>query len=334
MIGLLIPIVVIVLKRLLDTRVHYRGDVEQLTKTPFLGEIPLKENVKDHAIVVRENGRDSVSEAFRLVRSNLEYMKKPDSKGGQVVMFTSFVVASGKTFVSTNLATSFALANKRVVLVDLDIRKGTINKVFGVKPRIGVSNYLSGSVESVEELINPDLIVQNLDVVFSGPVPPNPAELLMSNRLEEMIDYLRQHYDYVFIDNVPLGIVADPEIVKRVADITLFVIRANKTDKRLVTELDKIYKTDKFPNLSVVLNSVKYKKRRCYGYGGYGGYGYGYGYGYGGYGYGYGYGGYGYGYGGYGYGYGGYGYGNDEEEEEKKKHRLKRRRHHESNQKD
>ena len=122
MIGLLIPIAVILLKRLLDTRVHFRGDVEQLTKTPFLGEIPLKEDAKDHAIVVRENGRDSVSEAFRLVRSNLEYMKKPDSKGGQVVMFTSFVVASGKTFVSTNLATSFALANKRVVLVDLDIR--------------------------------------------------------------------------------------------------------------------------------------------------------------------------------------------------------------------
>ena len=199
-----------------------------------------------------------------------------------------------------------------------------------MKARIGVSNFLSGSVESVEELINPDLVIQNLDVVFSGPVPPNPAELLMSDKLDEMVDYLRQHYDYVFLDNVPLGIVADPEIVKRLADITLFVIRANKTDKRLVTELDKIYKSNRFPNLSVVLNSVKYKKHRGYGYGGYGGYGYGYGYGYGGYGYGYG----GYGYGGYGYGYGGYGYGNDEEEEEKKKHRFKRHRHHESNQKD
>lgn len=127
LIGLLIPIAVIVLKRMLDTRVHYRGDVERLTKTPFLGEIPLKEDAKDHAIVVRENGRDSISEAFRLVRSNLEYMKNQDAKGGQVVMFTSFVVASGKTFISTNLATSFALANKKVVLVDLDIRKGSIN---------------------------------------------------------------------------------------------------------------------------------------------------------------------------------------------------------------
>lgn len=327
LIGLLIPVVVIMLRRLLDTRVHFRGDVEQLTKTPFLGEIPLKEDAKDHAIVVKENGRDSISEAFRLLRSNLEYMKNQDAKGGQVVMFTSFIVASGKTFVSTNLATSFALANKKVVLVDLDIRKGTINKVFGVKPRVGVSNFLSGAVDTVDELINSDMIVQNMDVVFSGPVPPNPAELLMSNRLEELVDYLRQHYDYVFLDNVPLGIVADSEIVKRVADTTLFVIRANKTDKRLITELDRIYRADKFPNLSVVLNSVKYKKHRGYGYGAYG---YGYGYGYGGYGYGYGYGGYGYGYGSYGYGYG---YGNEEEEgKKKKKHGLKhRRRHHHQN---
>ena len=223
LIGLLIPIVVIVLRRLLDTRVHFRNDVERLTRAPFLGEIPFKENAEDHAIVVRENGRDSVSEAFRLVRSNLEYMKNQDRKSGQVVMFTSFIVASGKTFVSTNLATSFALAKKKIVLVDLDIRKATFNKVFGIKSNMGVSNYLSGAVDDIDDLINIDLITQNLDVIFSGPVPPNPAELLMSDRLDQLVEYLRQRYDYVFLDNVPLGIVADSEIVKRVADTTVFV---------------------------------------------------------------------------------------------------------------
>lgn len=142
----------------------------------------------------------------------------------------------------------------------------------------------------------------------------------MSDRLDQMVAWLREHYDYVFLDNVPVGIVADPEIVKRLVDVTVFVVRANRTDKRLVTELDKIYKSEKFPNLSVVLNSVKYKKRGGYGYGGYGygGYGYGYGYGYGGYGYGYGYGSYGY----------GYGYGDEEDEEVEKKKKKHHHHHH------
>ena len=308
LIGLLVPVVVIILRKLLDTRVHFRGDVERITKAPFLGEIPLKKDAKDHAIVVRENGRDSVSEAFRLVRSNLEYMKNRDHEGGQVVMFTSFIVASGKTFVSTNLATSFALANKKVVLVDLDIRKATFNKVFGIHSRMGVSNYLSGTTDSMDDLINTDLVVPNMDVIFSGPVPPNPAELLMSNRLDEMIDYLRKHYDYVFLDNVPLGIVADAEIVKRLADSTVFVVRANKTDKRMINELDRIYKSGRYPNLAILLNSVKYKKRR--------GYGYGYGYGYGaknGHGY---------------YGQSDY-YGDDENDEDDSK-KKKHHRHHSS----
>ena len=175
LIGLLIPVVIIVLRRLLDTRVHFRSDVEKLTKAPFLGEVPYKKNAGENAIVVRENGRDSVSEAFRLVRSNLEYMKNQDRKDGQVVMFTSFIVGSGKTFVSSNLAASFAHAKKKVVLVDLDIRKATMNKVFGVKNTAGVSNYLSGAIDSVSDLIHQDQTSEYMDVIFSGPVPPNPS---------------------------------------------------------------------------------------------------------------------------------------------------------------
>ena len=270
LIGLLIPAAIILLIRLFDTAIHSRADVEKATKTPFLGEIPLKKDIKGHAIVVQENGRDSVSEAFRLVRSNLEYMRNREQTS-QVVLFTSFMVSSGKTFVSSNLATSFAHGNKKVVLVDLDIRKGTMGKVFGVKSTIGVSNYLSGKVEDIDEIIHHDFKTKNMDLIFAGPVPPNPAELLMSVTLDDLIGELRERYDYVFLDNVPLGMVADADIVKRVADITLFVMRAGKTDKRLLKELDKLYKTNKFPNLSVVLNSVVFKKQHGYGYG----YGYG-----------------------------------------------------------
>lgn len=294
LLGLAIPAAIILLRRLLDTAIHTRADVEKKTKAPFLGEIPYKDNAPEHTLVVKENSRDAVSEAFRLVRSNLEYMRinNKDKQKGQVLLFTSFMVSSGKTFVSSNLAYSFAFGNKRVALVDLDIRKGTLNKVFGLKStRQGVSTYLSGKCDDVEEILMHDTGSKNLDAIMSGPIPPNPAELLMSDRLEKLVDYLKDRYDYVFLDNVPLGMVADADIVKRVADNTLFVLCAGKTDKRFLGDLDKLYRNNTFPNLSIILNSVKYKKRRGYGYGysyGYGK-GYGYGYGYGGYGYGYGY---------------------------------------------
>lgn len=311
LVGLAIPAAIILLIRLFDTAIHTRADVEKKTKTPFLGEIPYKEGTVEHGLVIKENSRDAVSEAFRLVRSNLEYLRinDKDKTKGQVMLFTSFMVSSGKTFVSSNLSYSFAFGNKRVALVDLDIRKGTLNKVFGLKStHQGVSTYLSGKCDDVEEIIMHETGNKNLDAILSGPIPPNPAELLMSDRLEKMVDYLRERYDYVFLDNVPLGMVADADIVKRVADTTLFVLCAGKTDKRYLNDLDKLYRNNTFPNLSIILNSVKYKKRRGYGYG----YGYGYGRGYG----------YGYGYGGYGYGYG---YGVDEEE--KGKHRRSRHKH-------
>jgi len=214
LIGLAIPIVFLVLKNLMDTTIHDRIDVQKSSNVPFLGDIPFQGGTPDHAIMVKENGRDSLSESFRLIRSSLEYMK--DRKdGAHVIMFTSFMVSSGKTFVSTNLATSFALAARKTVIVDLDIRKGTLFKVFGVGTRAGISNYLSGKTDSVDDIIHSDSNTPNLDVIFSGPVPPNPAELLMSPRLDDLIAELRKRYEYIFLDNVPVGMVADSDIVKR-----------------------------------------------------------------------------------------------------------------------
>ena len=233
LIGLAVPILILVLKNLLDTTIHDRTDVQKTSNVPFLGDVTFEKNVEGHAIMVRENGRDSLSEAFRLIRSSLEYMK--DRKdGAHVVLFTSFMVSSGKTFISTNLATSFALAKRKTVLIDLDIRKGTLFKVFDVSTRAGVSNYLSGKTDSIDDIIHTHSATPGLDIIFSGPVPPNPAELLMSTRLDDLIAELRKRYEYIFIDNVPVGMVADADIVKRVADTTVIVLRAGKTDKRLL----------------------------------------------------------------------------------------------------
>ena len=191
LIGLAIPIAIMFLVSMLDTTIHDRIDVQKSSNVPFLGDVPFADKVPEHTIMVRENGRDSLSESFRLIRSNLEYMK--DRKdGAHVVMFTSFMVSSGKTFISTNLATSFALASRKVVIVDLDIRKGTLFKVFQVGQRAGISNYLSGKTDKLDDIIYSDTSVPNLDVIFSGPIPPNPAELLMNTRLDTLVEELRK----------------------------------------------------------------------------------------------------------------------------------------------
>ena len=195
----------------------------------------------------------------------------------KVIMFTSMNPAAGKTFVSTNLAASLILMKKKVVLVDLDIRKGTLAKNVGYSGK-GATNYLSGSVDSVKEVVAKNQIVEGLDVLFAGPVPPNPAELLLSHKLDDMIEELKSIYDYVIVDNVPAGVVADAPIVNRVADLTIYVVRSGVLDRRQLPELERLYKSGQFKNLALVLNGVKYRSM---------GYGYGYGYGYG-FGFGYG----------------------------------------------
>lgn len=310
LLGLLVPVAFYFIARLFDTAVHNKKDIEKYTAMPFLGEIPERDRNDKRNVVVTENGRDSISEAFRVIRANLDYVSHGENEKN-VIMFTSFYPGSGKTFISINMAASFAYTAKKTILVDLDIRKGTLAKNFDHSAVVGVTNYLSGRVTDIDSLIVKSNISDNLDLLFSGPIPPNPSELLSNKRLDELVGYLKEKYDYVFLDNVPFGIVADSAIVSHTANVTIFVVRANITDKRMIPDLDNLYKSKRFNNMVLILNSVRFKKKKAYG--GYGHYGYGR-YGYGGYGfYGYGgYGGYGYGYGGYGYGYG-YGYGSEDE---------------------
>lgn len=274
--GLAIPSGIIWLIYALNVNVRSRKDLEHSVSIPLLGEIPLKNKKDKEDIVVLEDRQDSIAEAFRIIRTNLYFMQTNGDKNHQVAMFTSFNPSAGKTFISTNLAMSFILAQKKVILIDLDIRKRTLSKQTKNNRNTGITNFLSGMVESVEEIISKNEIMDQLDVIHAGTVPPNPTELLLSNRLELLINELKKRYDYIFLDNVPAGMVADASIVNRVADTTIYVVRAGKTDRRMLPELEKLYRQRKFKNMCLILNAVQTK------YMGYGrGYGYGYGYGYG-----------------------------------------------------
>lgn len=269
--GLFIPGLYFYLQPLLDVTVRGRKDIEDSLSIPFLGEIP--HNRKKEELVVGKQKRDGVSEAFRIVRANMDFMLDKQ-KNCQVLMLTSSNPASGKSFTSLNLAASLALTGKRTILLEMDIRKGSKkNKDGAVLP--GLTHYLSGKITDLSQLIHPCPGLEELDVITSGPIPPNPAELLLDQTLDDLIAQLREQYDYVVVDTVPFGMVADAQIISRVIDLCIFVIREGLMDRRRLPDVESLYTDGKLPHLSVLLNDAKYK-HAGYGYG-YGYYGYGYG---------------------------------------------------------
>lgn len=275
LVGIALPGTVCLAILFMDTRVHGRKDIEDATSVPYLGEIPLdKEAMKDHrknVMVVKEQGDDIVSEAFRILRTNMAFLTKKD-KPAQVITFTSFNIGAGKTFIARNLSMSLSYMKKRVVMVDLDIRKGTLSRRFG-HYRVGVTNYLSDNTVKVDDIIQH---LEGFDLIPSGPLAPNPAELLMDGRLDELMNELRTRYDYIIADNVPVGLVADAVIANRIADLTIFVVRAGKLDRRQLPDIEKLYQENKLKNMALLLNGAN-PEHHGYGYG----YGYGYSYGYG-----------------------------------------------------
>lgn len=274
LVGIALPGAVCLAILFMDTRVHGRKDIEGATSVPYLGEIPLdKEAMKDHrkkVMAVKEQGDDIVSEAFRILRTNMAFLSKKD-KPAQVITFTSFNIGAGKTFIARNLSMSMAYLKKRVIMVDLDIRKGTLSRHFG-HYHVGVTNYLSDNTVKVDDIIQHQ---EGFDLIPAGILAPNPAELLMDNRLDELMNELRTRYDYIIADNVPVGLIADATIANRIADLTIFVVRAGKLDRRQLPDIEKLYQEKKLKNMALVLNGAN-PERHGYGYS----YGYGYGYGY------------------------------------------------------
>ncbi|MDR0811833.1 MAG: polysaccharide biosynthesis tyrosine autokinase [Paludibacter sp.] len=285
LLGVAIPFGVAYLLEAMNVTVRGRKDLEMLT-IPFIGEIPLsykskrqlipRKPVKEtRAIVVKEGNRNTINEAFRVVRTNLEFIAGVE-KQNNVLMVSSLNPGAGKTFISMNLAMALAIKGNKVITVDLDMRKASLS-TFVKSPKTGVSNYLSGHIDTLEE-ITVQGAHDNLSVIPVGTIPPNPTELLLEKRLEKMIAELRKKYDYVFIDCPPVEIVADAAIINKLTDITLFVIRTGLFNREMLPEVEKFYTHKKYRNMTVLLNGSS----EGYGYGKYGyGYRYGYNYGYG-----------------------------------------------------
>lgn len=297
-IALAIPAAIFILREMGNSKVRGRKDLENLT-IPYIGELPLWKPKKgeqttdnDYRFVVRQHSRDITNEAYRVVRTNLEFMTNEEKKC-KVIMLTSFNPCSGKTFICANLGASFAIRDSRVICIDLDLRRGSLSEFAG-KPKKGLTNYLSGQEENYEDLIvhqpfdeqNEDKPAKVLDILPMGKIPPNPTELLYSPKLKPMLDDLRQHYDYIFVDCPPVEIVADATIISREADVTIFVIRAGLLERSMLPELQKNYDEKKYNNMAMLLNGTDAEHHygyHRYGYG-YGRYGYGKRYGYGYYG--------------------------------------------------
>ena len=287
--GVGIPVGIIYLIELTKFKIEGRADVEKLTSVPVVGDIPLtdEKNDKNGSIAVFENKNNLMSETFRNIRTNLQFMLDNDQK---VILVTSTVSGEGKSFVSSNLAISLSLLGKKVVIVGLDIRKPGLNKVFQLSNKEkGITQYLSNPETDLMELVQPSDVNKNLFILPGGTVPPNPTELLARNGLDRAIEILKKNFDYVILDTAPIGMVTDTLLIGRVADLSVYVCRADYTHKAEYTLINELSFEKKLPNLCTVINGVDLKKRKYgyyYGYGKYGkhyGYGkrYGYGYGYG-----------------------------------------------------
>ena len=280
--GIGIPVGVIYLIGLTKFKIEGRADVEKLTSLPVVGDIPLADE-KTGAIAVFENQNNLMSESFRNVRTNLQFMIET---GKNVILVTSTVSGEGKSFISANLAISLSLLGKKVVIVGLDIRKPGLNKVFNLpKKEYGITQFLTNSTVNLMDLVHHSDINKNLYILPGGTVPPNPTELLARDGLEKAVEILRKNFDYVILDTAPVGMVTDTLLIGRVADLSVYVCRADYTRKTEFTLINELAENNKLPNLCIVINGLDLQKKKYgyyYGYGKYGKY-YGYGkhYGYG-----------------------------------------------------
>jgi len=287
MIGFILPAAIIFILEQLNTLVKSKKDIANLT-VPFLSELPYydrgkKRNFFKHwtrkelddpetIIVVEEHNRNYINEAFRILRTNIDFVQD-HSKDAAVSMITSIHAGSGKTFISSNIAKSMAIKGSRVLIVDFDMRKATISNIVSPQKH-GVANFLNGEYEKVDKLIIKGELYKNLDVLPVGTIPPNPAELLLRPTLQELFNQLRPQYDYIFLDSPPIDIITDADLIAKVVDYTIFVVRAGLLDKRLLPDIEYAYASKRFPNMGIVLNCADLSLH--YGYARYGGYGYSY----------------------------------------------------------
>ena len=271
LLAMLVPVGVIYLVDLLRYKIRTRSDVDRLTKVPVLGEIPKHEELArgEENVTVSEHGSSELDEAFRMLRTNLMLSLDPKDK---VVLFTSTVPGEGKTFAAINTAISLALLGKRVLLLGMDLRLPRIHEYLGISNEKGFTSYISGYEDDLESLIQTTEYSEHLKVMVAGPIPPNPAELLSRNTLDDAMKQLREQFDYIIVDTAPVSLVTDTLIVNRVADANIYLCRANYSSKTNVKFANDLQAQGRLKNMLLVLNDVE-EFFNPYGYG----YGYGYG---------------------------------------------------------
>ncbi|POY38106.1 tyrosine protein kinase [Flavobacterium alvei] len=272
LLGLLIPLGILYVIELLDTKVKNRLDITDKFNIPFLGDVPRSDTPNE---IISTTSRTSAAEALRIVRTNLDFMlnQVPDGSAKTIFM-TSTIPGEGKTFISVNLAGIFALSGKKVLLIGMDIRSPKLNEYIGLPSLKGLTDYLSTKNAAIGDYINRLNNFEAFDVLLAGSIPPNPTEMLMSKKLDALFSQLKTEYDYILVDTAPVSLVSDTLIVAKHADTFVYVVRANHLDKRMLVVPNGMHREKKLPNMAFLLNDTDVTK----GYG-YGGYGYGYGYG-------------------------------------------------------
>ncbi len=252
LLGLIVAIAILLIRDFLDDKIKTKNDLTNNTKIPFYGMIPFIKS--SNSIFVLDDNQSIASEALRLIRTNLEFT--PANNKGKAVLITSTVPGEGKTTVATNLAAVFGMSEKKCIVLSLDMRRPMLHKVFALTNKIGMSTVLSGKNE-LREVIWEHKKIKNLDIITSGPIPPNPSELLQSGKVNEIINELREEYDYVIIDSPPVGAISDTLVLMKMVDISLIVFRSEFSEKEYVKSIDEMVRTYDLKNVGLILNAVK-----------------------------------------------------------------------------
>ncbi|RKE95295.1 GumC family protein [Ichthyenterobacterium magnum] len=264
LLGILIPVSLIYVTDLLDTKIHDKNELLKVLKMPYLGDIPKSDKKKR---LVQQVDYTPKAEAFRIVRSNINFMLQNKSKDCKTLFVTSTTSQEGKSHTSINLATSFSFSEKKVLLIETDIRVPKVNEYLKIKSDKGLTNYISDKSLSIKDVTVSVKDNEFLDVIPSGAIPPNPAELLMSERVKELFSEAKNNYDYIVVDTAAVGLVTDTLLISEFADMFIYVVSANNIDKRQLYIAQTMYDEKRLPNMAVLLNGTTKKKGYGYGYG-------------------------------------------------------------------
>lgn len=260
--GLMIPLGFMYAKDVLNDKIQTKEDITRHTQVPIIGEIS-HEGEKDNMIVANSS-RSPISEQFRALRTNLSFFFK--SADEKVILLTSSASGEGKSFVAINLGQILALADKKVLLMELDLRKPGLSTKLEIPNSFGFTNYVMDPELGFRDIIKPLKLQKNLFILSSGPIPPNPAELLLSERTKTLMAELKQQFDYIIIDTSPIGIVTDAQLLAPYSDVCIYLVRQNYTLKKQLNIVDELARTQKMKGLSILVNDIKETKGYGYGY--------------------------------------------------------------------